>query len=75
MRGIKMFDWMTWNSTKDGKPRPEPVFCNRCGTKLVPNDSISGYDEYTGNPIRPFMYQKVCRDSHCSLMSSWGTLT
>ena len=62
-----MHDWLTWNSTKDGKPRPEPLFCKRCGSKLEPDNEIVGYDEYTGKPIQPFLSRKRCSSGACRL--------
>ena len=45
--------------------RPKPIFCKRCGTKLVPDQFIIGYDEYTGKPIRPFVNRDTCTNQGC----------
>lgn len=47
------------------KPQPKPLFCRFCGKKLVPNVTIVGYDELTGDPIQPFLNKNVCPDKNC----------
>jgi hypothetical protein len=55
-----MMNWATWNSPRYGKPKPKPVFCKHCGQKLVQDTRITGYDEYTGEAIRPFIGDMTC---------------
>lgn len=45
--------------------RPPPKFCKHCGSTLVPNDRVLGYDEYTGTPIQPLIDVKVCKNFYC----------
>ena len=53
------------------KPRPKPIYCKVCGKKLVPNTTISGYNEFTGEPIKPWLWNMVCPDRWCGVDGSW----
>lgn len=41
------------------------LYCKHCGSKLVQNTQCTGYDEFTGAPICPFMDQKMCSYARC----------
>lgn len=57
-----------WNADK-----PKPIYCGTCGHKLEPDESIMGYDEQTGKPIKPFMTQLRCPNKYCDkIYRGWG---
>jgi len=29
-----------------------PLYCAKCGSRLLPSDSVTGYDPYTGDPLK-----------------------
>lgn len=37
--------------TVDRTDRRTPMFCRVCGTRLVPNGSVTGYDPFTGEAL------------------------
>lgn len=43
----------------------EAKYCTRCGKELVHDDTITGFDAYTGEPIRAFIGRKHCPDPYC----------
>jgi len=51
----------------------DPIYCKHCGKKLIKDDSVLGYDEYTGKPIRPLFPKKVCPHSLCRLYNAGKT--
>lgn len=38
----------------------EKVYCKYCGSKLVQDTTITGYNEFTGASIRPFLHLRLC---------------
>ena len=47
------------------RENPEKLFCKHCGHKLVPDATISEYNEYTGEPVKPFLDLKICPYDKC----------
>lgn len=52
----------------------EKIFCRFCGYRLKQNDTISQYDEYTGEPVQPLLHQKICPNKYCKSheKGAWG---
>ena len=50
------------------KPKPK-IYCGVCGAKLVPNDTVSGYDTETGEAIKPFLNRLRCP---CNIHHTYG---
>lgn len=46
----------------DEKP---PVYCKRCGTKLVTDNRVDEYNEQTGEPIIIPFKRKICPNQYC----------
>ena len=60
-----------WNK-KPKIPQAVPIYCKTCGKKLEPDDTISRYDEQTGEPIRPFLTEMRCPDAGCRFARYMG---
>jgi hypothetical protein len=57
-------NWMQYIlSEKRGKAKPK--YCKYCGLELVPNNTVVGYNEQTGEAIRPFSEDKHCPSRAC----------
>jgi hypothetical protein len=49
----------------DKDDKPVKKFCKVCGNKLKPNIKITGYNEYTGEAIQPYLDKMICTNKYC----------
>ena len=55
--------WTPWRMRESQvEAEIKPLYCKKCGNRLVPDTTITEYDEFTGMPIRPFLNNLACPD-------------